>query len=187
MTGRSVIPPTTLASAPSMPATTTTADAFRSARTWASSRWIPATPASYTRATGTPMNSRVTTASSATGRSEVPALTTRTDLPAPGFRRRPPFPRALRWMTTARARDRDALGHGFPFAEDDFGKVLAEASVMVDQGGADRFEGEAGERLQGLARAHTPAPDVLENLTETRRIHSTRSRHRRHRALPLLP
>src|SRR6185436_6426964 len=90
ITGRPVMPPTTLARAPSMPATTTTAEAFRSAGTWRRMRWIPATPASYTRPTGTPMNSRVTAASSATGRSAVPALTTRT---FPGrVRRRPRAP-----------------------------------------------------------------------------------------------
>ena len=42
-----------------------------------SSRWMPATPTSYSRCTVFPISSAVTAASSATGRSEVPAATTR--------------------------------------------------------------------------------------------------------------
>src|SRR2546425_6172499 len=100
ITGRSVTPPTTLASAPSIPATTTIAEARRSAGTCLRIRWTPATPASYPRPTGTPMNSSVTAASSATGRSEVPALTTST---RPPIRRAGEAPR--RRDTIARARD----------------------------------------------------------------------------------
>jgi hypothetical protein len=41
-------------------------------------RWIPATPTSFSRSTGFPSAAAVTAASSATGRSLVPAATTRT-------------------------------------------------------------------------------------------------------------
>src|SRR3954449_6260681 len=73
MTGTATSPPTTLARAPSIPATTmmTRADMRR----WcsASRRWSPATPTSYTLSTWLPIISAVTAASSATGRSAVPA------------------------------------------------------------------------------------------------------------------
>ena len=52
--GRRVSPPTTLASAPSMPATTTTASASASSSACASSRWRPATPTSVRRSGAKP-------------------------------------------------------------------------------------------------------------------------------------
>ena len=78
MTGARTRPPTTLGNAPSMPATAmTTRAASRRSRS-ASSRCSPATPASYTVSTRLPRASAATRASSATGRSDVPAATTRT-------------------------------------------------------------------------------------------------------------
>ena len=68
--------PTTEGSAPSIPAQTITTSAVsRSLRT-ASSRCNPATPTLYIRVTLAPNVSAVTAASSATGRSLVPAHTT---------------------------------------------------------------------------------------------------------------
>src|SRR5512143_591772 len=77
MTGLSVSPPTTEASAPSIPAATTITRAPRSRSCCSRSRWIPATPTSKRRSTRLPRNSADTAAASATGMSEVPAVTTR--------------------------------------------------------------------------------------------------------------
>ena len=59
-----------------MPATAMMALASLRTSRCGSSRWRPATPQSNTRSTRLPIASAVTAASSATGRSEVPALTT---------------------------------------------------------------------------------------------------------------
>jgi len=67
-------PPTTLGNAPSMPATTITAGAALSASKCPIKRWIPATPTSKTSRVSTPAAARTILASSATGRSEVPAV-----------------------------------------------------------------------------------------------------------------
>ena len=73
MTGLLTSPATALGSAPSMPATTmSTLHASRRSRS-PSRRWMPATPTSVMRTTPLPKISSVTAASSATGRSEVPA------------------------------------------------------------------------------------------------------------------
>ena len=60
-----------------MPATTTSTEAASSSARLLSSRWIPATPTSYSRSTRLPASRAVKSASSATGRSLVPAATTR--------------------------------------------------------------------------------------------------------------
>ena len=72
-TGDPTSPPTAEASAPSMPATTMTTSAARRRSSSASRRWMPATPTSLQRAGGQPRAPRVAAASSATGRSAVPA------------------------------------------------------------------------------------------------------------------
>ena len=76
-TGAAVIPPTRLARAPSIPATTTTASVSASSSAEASSRCTPATPQSARRVGGSPRAVRVAAHSRATGRSDVPAVTTR--------------------------------------------------------------------------------------------------------------
>src|SRR5512143_2521893 len=110
MTGLSVNPPTTEASAPSIPAATTITRASRSRSCCSSSRWIPATPTSKRRSTRLPRNSAVTAASSATGLSEVPAVTTRT-IPFPrifGAPSRTTRQRASGWACDRRSRFRRA-------------------------------------------------------------------------------
>src|SRR6185437_6152099 len=82
ITGDRTSPPTTDGSAPSMPAITITTEADASSSRLASTRWIPATPTSVTRATQSPSASSVTAGSSATGRSLVPAVTMAT-VPVP--------------------------------------------------------------------------------------------------------
>ena len=76
MTGTRARPPTTLASAASMPATTIIASAPSIAGNSASSRWSPATPTSAITRTSVPISEATVSASSATGRSEVPAVST---------------------------------------------------------------------------------------------------------------
>src|SRR6185436_14327153 len=74
--GTPTSPPTTLGSAPSIPATTTRqSEATRSARA-ASTRCSPETPTSVTTCTPAPYTRAVSAASAATGASEVPADTT---------------------------------------------------------------------------------------------------------------
>src|ERR1043166_2666742 len=75
ITGARTNPPTTDGSAPSIPATTMIAAAPSSASSCASNRWIPATPTSVTRLTRLPIAAAVAAASSATGKSLVPAVT----------------------------------------------------------------------------------------------------------------
>src|SRR5690349_17125098 len=75
-TGQGTSPPTTLGSAPSMPAIATTAQERWSIDTCGSSRCNPATPTSLRRKQGVAIACKVAEASSATGRSEVPAQTT---------------------------------------------------------------------------------------------------------------
>src|SRR6476659_11075952 len=77
ITGRATSPPTTDGRAPSIPATTITTDAFVRVSAPARTRWIPATPTSVRRSTVLPNARAVTAASSATGRSLVPAVTMR--------------------------------------------------------------------------------------------------------------
>src|SRR4029450_7277932 len=77
------MPPTTLASAPSIPATTTTASASASIGCTAARRCRPATPTSATISVSAPSIEAVSSASSATPRSEVPAVTMSTT-PAAG-------------------------------------------------------------------------------------------------------
>src|SRR5439155_9328069 len=86
ITGRSVRPPTALGSAPPRPATTTTTRALRKAAPWAMSRWMPPTPTSAINSARLPRTLAVWRASSATGRSAVPAQTTST-LPTARFGR----------------------------------------------------------------------------------------------------
>src|SRR5207237_10056791 len=81
-TGRLTRPATTPGSAPSIPATTMIARAEASRLRSPSRRCNPATPTSYSRSTWLPINSAVTAASSATERSDVPAVAT-TIVPAP--------------------------------------------------------------------------------------------------------
>src|SRR5439155_670956 len=78
MTGQVAIPPTTLASAPSIPAITTIASALASRSRAAARRCRPATPTSATISAPAPSNVAVSSASSATGRSAVPAVRTST-------------------------------------------------------------------------------------------------------------
>ena len=61
-----------------MPATAIITLARCSVPIWSRRRWIPATPTSKTRSTPQPINSAVSAASVATGRSAVPAQSTRT-------------------------------------------------------------------------------------------------------------
>src|SRR5206468_3394379 len=75
ITGTRTNPPTTEGKAPSIPAITITTAADESSSCRASTRWMPATPTSVTRATQFPSAADVTAASSATGRSLVPAVT----------------------------------------------------------------------------------------------------------------
>src|SRR5439155_458771 len=77
MTGTDTSPPTTLGRAPSIPATTMITAALRSASVWVSTRCSPAIPTSVRRATRFRSARAVTAASSATGRSLVPAVTMR--------------------------------------------------------------------------------------------------------------
>ena len=77
--GQSTRPPITLASAPSIPATTMMTRARSICVRWLSTRCRPATPASYAVATRLPRARSVSTASSATGMSEVPAVMTSTE------------------------------------------------------------------------------------------------------------
>ena len=77
-TGREVSPATTDGNAPSMPAMTITQSASSIRARWSSSRWTPATPTSRTESIRIPRAAAVTSASSATGRSDVPADTTAT-------------------------------------------------------------------------------------------------------------
>ena len=77
ITGTETSPATTLPSAPSIPATAITALTLRSFSSFANRRCRPATPTSYNRSTRAPKNSAVRAASSATGRSLVPAQQTR--------------------------------------------------------------------------------------------------------------
>src|SRR5512141_198647 len=110
MTGLSVSPPTTEASAPPIPAATTITRAPRSRSCCSRSRWIPATPTSKRRSTRLPRNSAGTAASSATGISEVPAVTTRT-VPFPrifGAPSRTTRQRAFGWACDPRSRFRRA-------------------------------------------------------------------------------
>ncbi len=71
-------PATTEGSAPSMPATTMAQSVAWSAARCSRIRWTPATPTSVIRSTRTPAASSEIAASSATGRSDVPAATTAT-------------------------------------------------------------------------------------------------------------
>ena len=97
MTGAAVRPPTTLGRAPSIPATTIRTRAASSRFRASSRRWIPATPTSKRRSTARPIAAPQTAASSATGRSAVPAQQTSTGPgSAPGCRPRA-RPRAGRW------------------------------------------------------------------------------------------
>jgi len=93
-TGRSTRPPTTLGRAPSIPATTTRARASRRRSAWCRRRCSPATPTSARCSTRAPIMRAVRVASSATGRSLVPALRTST---------RPSPSRGSRSTHTARA------------------------------------------------------------------------------------
>src|SRR4051794_15014437 len=77
-TGAGVRPPTMLASAPSIPATTITMSALNSSSVTASSRCTPATPTSLMRTASMPLAHNVVAHSSATGRSAVPAVMTST-------------------------------------------------------------------------------------------------------------
>src|SRR4029079_13927671 len=79
ITGHETYPPTTLGSAPSIPATTTTAAACSKSASRAGSRAGPATPTSSIIVTRTPIQSSVSRASSATGKSPVPAEITATN------------------------------------------------------------------------------------------------------------
>ena len=76
ITGRSTSPPMTLGNAHSIPATATIALASPRISRCASSRCSPATPQSVSRSTRLPSASATTAASSATGRSAVPAAAT---------------------------------------------------------------------------------------------------------------
>ena len=76
MTGQSTRPPTTLASAPSIPATTMMTFAFCRTGVCESNLWIPATPTSQMSCVFWPRTSAVTFASAATGMAAVPAVTT---------------------------------------------------------------------------------------------------------------
>src|SRR3989441_11346330 len=80
ITGTLTSPPTTLGSAPSIPATTMITAALRRASVWVRKRWMPATPTSVSRSTRLRTARAVTAASSATGRSLVPAVTTSTEI-----------------------------------------------------------------------------------------------------------
>jgi len=75
ITGQLIRPPITLASAPSIPATTITTLACWSRGMCFISRWSPATPTSQISSVFWPIISAVTLASSATGMSAVPAVT----------------------------------------------------------------------------------------------------------------
>ena len=74
ITGHDTSPPTTLASAPSMPAIAITTRAPSSTSRCESNRCNPATPTSYSRVTRLPSASAVRAASSATGISLVPPV-----------------------------------------------------------------------------------------------------------------
>ncbi len=97
------MPPTTLASAPSIPATTTTASAAASIGCTAVRRCRPATPTSATISVSAPSIEAVSSASSATPRSEVPAVTMSTMPAAGGVFRRSATHRALGRSTTSTA------------------------------------------------------------------------------------
>jgi hypothetical protein len=79
ITGQRASPATTLANAPSMPATTTIARARWMRAKALNTRWMPATPTSYNRTARLPRICAVPAASSAIGRSAVPPLATSTN------------------------------------------------------------------------------------------------------------
>src|SRR5439155_26981109 len=83
-----------------------------------------------------------------------------------------------------RARDREALRPGLALAEDDFGKRLADSSVVIHGSRADRFERKVGDRFERLARGDASPAYVEEKLTEPRRIHA---RLRPRRSTPPCP
>ncbi len=78
-TGAGVSPPTTLASAPSMPAITTTASAMAMVSASARRRCRPATPQSVSLVGSNPSARRTASHSVAIGRSAVPAVSTTTE------------------------------------------------------------------------------------------------------------
>src|SRR6478609_42637 len=118
--GTPVRPPTTLGSAPSMPATTTRQSAPANRSRASSSRCRPATPTSSIRVTPAPWTAAVSAASAATGASEVPALITATR------------PRPVRVPLVQGAQDPDDLLGGLALAVDHLGIAGAGRPVDVD-------------------------------------------------------
>ncbi len=148
-----------------MPATAITTSQRRMSSSRASSRCSPATPTSLMRTTGAPSHSATSAASSATGRSLVPAQTTAIGAAAG---RGPGSPsvtsRASSWTVTAGSNSRtrrrlrgidasrerptttrrelaegggDLLG-GLAGAVDQLGHAGAQLAVVIDHGGPDR-------------------------------------------------
>ena len=139
-----VRPPTTLASAPSMPATTTTASAAASASVWARRRWRPATPTSSSRLGREPV-----------GRAGRPRT------------RRPPVRRPCRrWRSTTRsgrvggARPPDARWrrrHVPPGVGGQRGRLAARPMARVSTTGSCCRGPAARPRWRRTARASCPA------------------------------
>src|SRR5580704_11827454 len=96
-----------------------------------------------------PISSAVTTASSATGMSLVPAETT-TITPLPCF-----------W--------RFALG------ENHFGHALAQGAMVVELGESQVFEGEMTEALDSFVGGESLFSDLLEQLAQGLGVHRRRS------------
>ena len=84
ITGAEVRPVTTLANAPSMPATTRTTSAVAIRSCSSSTRCSPATPTSATTSVSWPYAVSTAVASRATGRSLVPAVSTSAPRPVAG-------------------------------------------------------------------------------------------------------
>src|SRR6476661_8614900 len=155
-----------------MPATTMMTPAPSSASRRESSRWIPATPTSVRRSARQPIASAVTAASSATGRSLVPAVTTSTDDVAGvggtagrrhGVGRHACHEHAVAPFRNS-ASDRDDLVGGLAAAVDDFGEALPQRAMMVDRGEAERFRGLQRQGVEGALHREGAVRDLGEQV-----------------------
>ena len=183
-----------------MPATTTRASASSNCGSWWSSRCRPATPTSATSLTSQFQASAVTRASSATGRSLVPAvtMTTRPSLGpssvGPGHPERPPDgvvlalrergPQVLGGsrvdpgdesaLLVGQERPQDGLDllGRLPLPEDDLRESAAQPAMEVDLGEpAGVLERLHADPVHGLVRREPPLLDVPEQFPQLMRVH----------------
>ena len=181
MTGTATSPPTTLGQRALHPGDDDDdARAGASCSPAASSRWMPATPTSISRSTLSPNASATDAASSATGRSLVPADTTRIG-PAlgggascggsntvrasaiPAHAREPRPQRGRRRLGRAGAEKRPVAASsrsqiattcssGLPLAEDHLGLPLPQGAMVVDAGERKIFERKVAQALERRTR-----------------------------------